>query len=167
LLGLSLSLAGAGVAAAATAATGCASSRTTAEAAAAAPVMPEDQGAAVRSVLEQWRQAYEVKSVDALARLYATADAVVVKEGSQVRGWPQIQAGLNEQLGRAKNVRVRLKDVTVVPLGERGAAISAGMTREVSDGVTTVTEEGLLTLALRSDGVAWTIVSEHYSYVTR
>ena len=143
---------------------GCASPRA---AAPAAPVMPENQVAAVRSALEQWRQAYEVRSVDGLARLYSGEDAVVVKEGSQVRGWPQIQAGLVEQLGRAKDVRVRLKDVVVAPLGERGAAVSAGMTREISDGVTTVTEEGILTLALRSDGTAWTIVSEHYSYVTR
>lgn len=145
--------------------TGCASSR--AVSAPAAPPMPENQVAAVRSTLEQWRQAYEVKSVDGLARLYAAEDAVVVKQGSQVRGWPQIQAGLVEQLGRAKEVRVRLKDVAVAPLGDRGASVSAGLTREISDGVTSVTEEGLLTLALRSDGTAWTIVSEHFSFVTR
>lgn len=159
-------LAGGGAATAALAgAAGCASSR--AVSAPAAPPMPENQVAAVRSVLEQWRQAYEVRSVDGLARLYAADDAVVVKQGSQVRGWPQIQAGLVEQLGRATEVRVRLKDVVVSPLGDRGAAVSAGMTREISNGVTSVTEEGLLTVALRSDGTAWTIVSEHYSYVTR
>lgn len=101
-----------------------------------------------------------------LTKSYA-ADAMLAQEGSEVRGTAQIQAALTERLGRAKDVRVRLKDVTVVPLGERGAALSAGMTREISDGVTTVTEEGILSLALRQDGAAWTIVSEHYSYITR
>ncbi len=147
---------------------GCASRRAAGPAAptAAAPVAPEAQVAAVRSALERWRQAYEVKSIEVLSQLYA-ADAMVAQQGSEVRGTAQLAAALTERLGRAKEVRVRLKDVTVVPLGAEGAAVAAAMTREISDGVTTVTEEGLLSLALRQQGGAWVIVSEHYSYLTR
>lgn len=161
-----LSLAAALSLSAAAPAAGCAATRTVGEPAPAAPLAPEAQVAAVRSALEQWRQAYEVKSLEVLGELYA-ADAMVTQEGSEVRGPAQIQAALVERLSRAKEVRVRLKDVAVAPLGEGGAAVSAAMTREISDGVTTVSEAGILSMALRQDGARWTIVSEHYSYTTR
>lgn len=139
-----------------------------APAAAAAPAMPENQVAAVRGALEQWRQAYEVRSLDALGKRYAQGDDVVlVQEGRQTRGWPAIQALLTERLARAKDVRVRLKDVAVAPIGEGGAALVAGMSREISDGITAVAEEGVLTLTLRGEGGSWVIVSEHYSYLAR
>ena len=41
---------------------------------------------------------------------------------------------------------------------------TAVMTRELGDGVTTVTESGALTIVLRKDGDSWLIVTEHYSY---
>jgi len=41
----------------------------------------------------------------------------------------------------------------------------ATMTRELTDGVTTVTEYGSLTLVFRKDpNAGWLIVGEHYSY---
>jgi ketosteroid isomerase-like protein len=136
--------------------------------AAEAPAMPASQAAAVRGAVEQWRQAYEVRSLEALARRYAQAeDTVVVQQGGQTRGWTAISALLTERLARAKDVRVRLKDVVVVALGQGGASLVAGMTREVSDGVTTVTEEGTLTLTLRDAAGEWVIVAEHYSYAAR
>ena len=44
------------------------------------------------------------------------------------------------------------------------AVAVATMTRELSDGATTVTENGTLTLVLRKDRGRWQIASEHYSY---
>jgi ketosteroid isomerase-like protein len=128
--------------------------------------MPENQLNAVRGTVEQWRQAYEVRSVDALARLYSQdPELVVVVEGRATRGWPAVQSGLTERLSAAKDVRVRFNDVAVVPVGEAGASVFARMTREITDGVTTVTEDGVLTLALRRGDASWQIVSEHYSYL--
>jgi ketosteroid isomerase-like protein len=59
---------------------------------------------------------------------------------------------------------VKLKDVQVSAVGPAGAAAVAGMSREISDGVTTVNENGTVTLVLRKDGDNWLIVAEHYSY---
>jgi hypothetical protein len=42
--------------------------------------------------------------------------------------------------------------------------VTAAMTREVSDGVTAVTEAGILSLVLRRDRGVWLITAEHYSY---
>lgn len=135
---------------------------------AAAPAMPVNQQAAVRGALEQWRQAYEVKSLEGLGKRYAQTDeTVLVQEGAQTRGWTAISTLLAARLANAKDVRVRLKDVVVAPLGEGGASLVAGMTREISDGVTTVTEEGALTLTLRNAAGEWVIVAEHYSYAAR
>jgi ketosteroid isomerase-like protein len=38
------------------------------------------------------------------------------------------------------------------------------MTREISDGITTVTENGALTLVFEKTHDGWQIVAEHYSY---
>lgn len=140
------------------------------------PAMPAGQAASVRGTVEQWRQAYEVRSVEALAKLYARDQAVIIQQGTESRGWAAIEPVLTSRLGNATQVRVRLKDVTVLPLGDAGATVIAGMTREISSGATTITEEGLLTLSLRNDAASaagttstttsssWIIVSEHYSY---
>lgn len=133
-----------------------------------APAAPQGQVEAVSSAVEKWRLAYEERSVETLAKLYAKDEVILVQQGSEARGWTALEAILTSRLGNAKEVRVRLKDLAVAPLGEAGATIVAAMTREISDGVTTVTEEGRLTLALRdSGGGVWTIVSEHYSYLPR
>jgi uncharacterized protein (TIGR02246 family) len=134
----------------------------------ASPAMPQSQEAAVRGAVEQWRQAYEIRSLEALAKLYAQDQAVVVQQGSAVRGWPAIEAVLTSRLGNATAVRVRLKDVAVLPLGDAGATLVAGMSREITGGATTLAEEGVVTLSLRATAEgAWLIVSEHYSYLPR
>ena len=130
--------------------------------------MPEDQAAAVRGTIEQWRQAQEVRSVDGLAQAYAQDDALVlVQQGVVTRGWTAVSALLQAQLGTASAVHVRLQDLTVTPLGGQGAAVSAHMTREIATGATSVTEDGALTLALALRGAAWIITSQHYSYPVR
>ena len=48
----------------------------------AAFATPKEVVAAAKGVIEQWRQAYEVKSFDALAKLYShDIDLVVVQDG--------------------------------------------------------------------------------------
>ncbi len=131
----------------------------------AASATPKEVVAAARGTIEQWRQAYEVKSFDALAKLYAhDLDLVVVQDGLPFQGWSTVEPVLRERLAKAKEIHVRLKDVTVASLGPTAAAALATMTREVSDGVTTVTENGALTLVLRRGADGWQIVQEHYSY---
>ncbi|HRC56731.1 MAG: nuclear transport factor 2 family protein [Myxococcales bacterium] len=130
--------------------------------------MPSDLDAAVRGTMEQWRQAYEVRSLDALAKLYAQdAGLVLVQQGEITRGWPDAAALLEARLGKATAVRVRLHDLSIAPIGAQGATVVARMTREISDGVTTVNEDGTLTLALRQAGQTWAIISQHYSYPVR
>ncbi len=131
----------------------------------ARPATPKEVVAAARATVEQWRQAYEVRSFDALARLYAhDLDLVVVQDGVPTSGWQSVEGMLKDRLARYKEIHVRLKDIQVQSLCDTGAVATAVMTRELGDGVTTVTESGALTIVLRKESDAWLIVTEHYSY---
>ena len=126
---------------------------------------PQEVVAAGKATVEQWRQAYEVRSFDALAKLYVhDPDTVVVVDGLPLIGWPTIEPMLKDKLTHAKEIHVRIKDVRVISLAGTVAGAVATMTREVSDGVTTVTENGALTLVLRKSADGWQIITEHYSY---
>lgn len=126
---------------------------------------PKEVVTAVKATIEQWRQGYEVRSVDALAKLYARdLDVVVVQEGQTMIGWSSVEAYLKDRIARAGQIHIRLKDVQVVALGLEAAYAVATMTRELTDGTTTVTESGTLTLVVRKTPDGWAIASEHYSY---
>lgn len=126
---------------------------------------PKEVVSAARATIEQWRQAYEVKSVEALTKLYAhDIDLVVVQEGLPLIGWSSVEGMLKDRLARYKEVHVRLKDIQVQSLAATAAVATAAMTRELGDGVTTITEYGALTIVLRKAGEEWLIVSEHYSF---
>ncbi len=134
----------------------------------AGPARPQTPGevvSAVRGAIEQWRQAYEVHSVDALEKLYAhDPDTVIVQDAGPLVGWSAVDAMLKDRFAHAKEVRVKLKDVEVASRSPEVATAVATMSREISDGTTTVNENGVLTLVLRKDGAEWHIVVEHYSY---
>lgn len=127
---------------------------------------PDGAVGAARGVVEQWRQAWEVRSIDALAALYANdLDVIVVDQGRAHLGWTPVETYLSTRLGAAKEVHVKLDDLQVFALGADGAAASAAITREISDGVTAIVEQGVITWSLRADADGkWRIVSEHYSY---
>lgn len=144
--------------------TGCPGSRAPAPAAPSAST-PKEVVAAAKATIEQWRQAYEIRSVDALSRLYAhDVDLVVVQEGQTLLGWSSVEGYLKDRVARAGMIHIRLKEVQVISLASEVASAVATMTREVGDGTTTVTENGTLTLVLRKQAAAWVITSEHYSY---
>ena len=145
------------------AAAGC--HRGAGESAPAHPATPKEVVAAARATIEQWRQAYEVHSVEALAKLYAhDIDLVVVQDGLAIVGWSSVESMLKEHIARYKEIHVRLKDIQVQSLGDSAAVATAAMTREQGDSVTTVTESGALTVVLRKAGDTWQIVTEHWSY---
>ena len=130
-----------------------------------APSTPSEVTAAGKGAIEQWRQAYEVKSFDALAKLYVRSpDTVLVLDGVPMIGWKSIEPMLRDKLARAKEIHIRLKDVSVMSLAPTIASAVATMTREISDGITTVTENGALTLVFEKTHDGWQIVAEHYSY---
>jgi uncharacterized protein (TIGR02246 family) len=129
------------------------------------PATPKEVVAAARATIEQWRQAYEVRSFEALAKLYShDIDLVVVQDGVPLSGWSSVEAMLKDRVSRHKKVHVRLKDIQVQSLGPGAATATAAMTRELGDDITTVTEGGALTIVLRKEGDHWLIVTEHYSY---
>lgn len=128
-------------------------------------VTPKEVVTAVKATVEQWRQGYEVRSVETLAKLYAhDVDVVVVQEGQTMIGWSSVEAYLKDRIARAGQIHIRLKDVSVVALGLEAASVTATMNRELSEGTTTVTENGTLTLVVRRTADGWVISSEHYSY---
>ena len=128
-------------------------------------VTPKEVVIAVKATIEQWRQGYEVRSVDTLAKLYAhDLDVIVVQEGLTMIGWSSVEAYLKDRIARAGQIHIRLKDIQVISLGLEAASAAATMTRELTDGTTTVAESGTLTLVVRRTAEGWVISSEHYSY---
>src|SRR4051812_26551754 len=54
----------------------------------ASQLTPKEVTVATRGVIEQWRQAYEVRSIDALEQLYShDPDIVLVNDGVTLIGW--------------------------------------------------------------------------------
>ena len=128
---------------------------------------PEEVVAAGKGLVEEYRQAYEVRSVDALSGLYAhTLDVVLVHQGREWAGWTDVQSYLKGLLQHAREIHLTFSNVTVTALGDDASTAVAGVRREVSDGTTTVTTGGVLTLALRRTGSKWLIATEHFSYRT-
>lgn len=124
-----------------------------------------DAFAAVFRAVEQWRQGWEVRSLDALTPLYRQDDnTVVVYQGRAHVGWPQAQNYLRQTAEGARNIHLTLEGGQVTTLGGGGATFAARLTREISDGAITTTDEGFLTLTFARAGDRWEIVSEHYSY---
>lgn len=124
-----------------------------------------DAFAAVFRAVEQWRQGWQVRSLEALEPLYRHDDqTIIVYQGRAQRGWDRAQTWLRAQLAGASTVHLRIEDGVVTTLGADGATFAARMGREMSDGVLTTSDEGVLTLTfVHADG-AWQIVAEHYSY---
>ena len=132
---------------------------------AAAPIDAGDAAGAARAVLEQYRQAHEVRSVEALDPLYlAGPELVRVWQGQRTAGWDPARAELAALFNRARSVKLRVDQVIVQPLGPDGVVLVADASRTVADGVTSVRVDGVLTLVLRRQDQRWLIVSEHFSY---
>lgn len=126
-----------------------------------------DPFSAVFRAVEQWRQGWEVRSMDALAPLYRHDDhTVVVYQGQPHLGWPQAETFLRRSVDGAREIHLSLDDGRVSALGDDGATFAARLTREVSDGAVTVSDQGYLTLTFARSGDVWQIVAEHYSYRT-
>lgn len=139
--------------------------RNTAETTPPRTLTPKEVVAGARATIEQWRQAYQVRSFEALAKLYAhELDLVVVQDGQQLVGWSSVEAMLKDRIERFPKITIRLRDITVASLAATAATATASMTREVGDETTTVTESGALTVVLRKEGDLWVIVAEHYSH---
>lgn len=129
------------------------------------PPTPEDVIKAVTNHVEQYRQAYEVRSMEALAPLYShTDDLVVTHQGKTVVGWPAAQDQKATFLTKMVTIRVRVADLAIVALGDAGALASATVILVHGDGVQTVEESGTLTLVFRRVEDEWKIVAEHFSY---
>jgi ketosteroid isomerase-like protein len=129
------------------------------------PPTPAQVDSAVKSRIEQYRQGYEVRSLDALAPLYSqTEDLTVTVQGRTQHGWQAAQEQLATFLQKAVSVKVRMSELQVIALGDAGALATMTVHRSFGDGVTTVDEIGTLVLVFRRVKDEWFIVAEHYSY---
>lgn len=119
---------------------------------------------AALAAVEQWRQAMEGRSLDGLAKLYVNdRRLVVVDQGRRQNGWSIVEPALREMLARVREVHVKLSELSAQQYGP-SMLVHAAMAREISDGTTTVTEAGILTLFFERDSGAWRIVAQHFSY---
>lgn len=129
------------------------------------PAGAVDTVAAAQRAAEAWRQAYEANNLDGIAALYAhDPGTVLVEQGVAFVGWDAAAKHLGEIVGHAREIHVKLKDVTVDAIDEDCAVVVATMDRDVSDGAVTTSERGVLTLVLHQAGGQWLVTSEHYSY---
>jgi len=129
------------------------------------PLTPAQVVLAGKGAVEQYRQAYEIRALEGLTSLYSHGlDVLVVHQGRHYQGWTAVEKYLGDLISGSAEIHVSFADVSVSALGPEGAAVTAKMEREVSDGVTTIKEEGMFTLALRLVDERWLIVSEHFSY---
>jgi hypothetical protein len=133
------------------------------------PPTPDNVIQAGKGVVEQYKQAYQVRSLEALGGVYShDLDVSLVHQGEAHHGWTAVETYLRDKLVRAAEVRLKLTEVSVLALGEGGASVLAKVRRDINDGDTTITEEGYLTLALRREpgpnGDRWVIASEHFSF---
>ncbi len=127
----------------------------------------EDVVKAVQGAVEQYRQAYEVHSVEALAAIYShDLDLSLVYQGRLFRGWSQVEAHLAERLSGASKVRMTIKDTSVQDLGGSSALATTSLEITVGDDATSVTETGTLSLIFQKSGDNWLVVAEHFSYPT-
>lgn len=119
----------------------------------------------VKGAVEQYRQAYEVKSLDALAPLYLQGPGLeLVIQGERTSGWDSVRNYLSARLSAATEIHARTSDVSVVALGNTAAAAVLTLFRSISDGTATLSVTGTLTLVFRRVGGDWKIASEHFSY---
>jgi uncharacterized protein (TIGR02246 family) len=130
-------------------------------------VVPVDVARAIEGGVEQYRQAYEVRSVEALGELFIRdLDVASVYQGKIHQGWSQIQADQVLRLQDATKVRVIVTDLNIQALGDEVAVATAGLERTIGDDATTTTERGALTLVFHKQDERWMIASEHFSYPT-
>lgn len=124
-----------------------------------------DVFAAVFRAVEQWRQGWEVRSMEALSPLYRhDGQTVLVYQGQSQVGWPQSETYLRKIVESARAIHLVIEDGQVTALGDGGATFTARLTREISDGAVTISDRGYLTLTFARSGDRWEIVVEHYSY---
>ncbi len=144
---------------------GCAGTKAPVQA--VVPALDANTEVAALATVEQWRQAMEVRSLEGLANVYATdRRLVLVDQGQRQNGWSIVEPALRDMLARVREVHLKLSELTAQPYGT-SMLVHAAMAREISDGATTVTETGVLTLVLERDSGAWRIVAQHFSYRSR
>jgi len=116
-------------------------------------------------LVEQWRQAWQLRSADTLKALYAhDVDVVIVSQGRAHLGWTAVEAWLDAEVGRSASVHLAIEGLSIGALGDGAASLVCTLRREISDGVSAASELGQLTMALRAEGAGWVIVAEHYSF---
>ena len=126
---------------------------------------PTEVVAGAQKLVEDWQAAWEVRSADKLEALYAQdLDVVVIRQGETHLGWTDVKSHLDDALTRAAAVHLTVEHLSVSTLGEGAASVVCTLTREINDGVSTASERGTLTMALRPEGAGWVIVVEHYSF---
>lgn len=127
--------------------------------------VPEDQKTAIEGVVEQYRQAYEVVSLEALSTLYSQdLDLVLVYQGQQHQGWTAVQAFLTTHFEGASEIRMGIKNVAIRSLGPDSVTVTAQRDSSIKNGAITVTETGMLTLVIQKRDERWLVVAEHFSY---
>jgi ketosteroid isomerase-like protein len=141
---------------------------TCAHASAPAPVGPPPfNPKEIQATVEQYRQAWDVLSIDALAPLYfASDDLVLVRQGHAWRGWEAVRGGLADLFRQTTKLELVLSNETINQAGDGGAVVTADVHLTWTSNSVITDQQGALTLVLRRGAAGWKIVGEHYSFAS-
>lgn len=117
-----------------------------------------------KGLIEQYRQAWEVKSLDALSALYVrTVDVSLVVGGEALLGWTAIEERYKAALAASAVFKLRIEPVAVTAVDQGGVAVVAKVSRIYGDDVTKTEDRELVTFVLTPVEGKLAILVEHRS----
>ncbi len=127
---------------------------------------PADTGsAAVVAAFSKLRDGIQNADVDAVTSVYWKSPGLILynNNGTVTRGWDQMRKNRESSYPDLKDVKLEVKDVSVVMLGRDGAVLNCLWTQSQSYKGTPETASGRMTLVFKRVGKDWKAVHLHTS----
>ncbi len=132
----------------------------------AVTAQPADTGsAAVVAAFSKLREGIQKADVDAVTSVYWKSPGLILfnNNGTVTRGWDQLRKNRESSYPDLKDVKLDVKDVSVVMLGRDGAVLNCHWTQSQTYKGTSETASGRMTLVFKRIGKDWKAVHLHTS----
>lgn len=127
---------------------------------------PADTGSgAVVAAFNKLRDGIQKADVDAVTSVYWKSPGLILfnNNGTVTRGWDQMRKNRESSYPDLKDVKLEVKDVSVVMLGRDGAVLNCLWTQSQTYKGTPETASGRMTLVFKRIGKDWKAVHLHTS----
>ena len=132
----------------------------------APPRQPADPGSAtVVTAFNQLLEGIRAANVDAVTNVYWKSPRLVLfnNNGTVTKGWDQMRKNRESSYPDLKDVKLDVRDVSVIMLGRDGAVVSCLWTQSQTYKETPETATGRMTLVFRRTPQGWQAVHLHTS----